>query len=404
LTRETDRGSIGPLMAMRTGTSVERPARARPILELAVPVHNEARVLDAAVRRLHDYLSQHFPFAWAIVIVDNASTDETFAVALELADALRGVRALHIVEKGRGGALRAAWMRSDAEVVAYTDVDLSTGLDALLPLVAPLVSGHSDLAIGSRLMSAAKVARGPKREVISRAYNLLLRIVFASTIHDAQCGFKAMRADVARRLVPAVVNDGWFFDTELLLLAEHNGLRVHEVAVDWTDDPDSRVNIRRTAFEDVRGMLRMAWRFATGRGRLELDDRGDRRFEDDMGRRLITFAIVGTVSTVASLVVFVGLRYRVGPAVAVVLALAATTAGNSWAHRHWTLGQRGRSGLVRHAVASGAIAACGIGASVLAVVVVDAIGGGILGELGALAVVWSATTQLRLKFLSRHSR
>ena len=147
------------------------------------------------------------------------------------------MRVVHIPTKGRGIALRTAWMASDAQVVAYTDVDLSTGLDALLPLVAPLVSGHSDVAIGSRLLSSANVARGPKREATSRAYNLLLRRAFSTRVHDAQCGFKAVRADVARELVPAIRDDGWFFDTEMLLLAEHNGLRIHEVAVDWVDDP-----------------------------------------------------------------------------------------------------------------------------------------------------------------------
>lgn len=373
------------------------------MLELALPVYNEAKTLEFSLRRLHAYLSQHFPFSWRIAIVDNASTDDTLAIGHRLAGELRDVRVLHLDRKGRGSALRAAWMTSDAAVVAYTDIDLSTGLDALLPLVAPLLSGHSDVAIGSRLLSAANVARGPKRELISRTYNLILRAMFSTRIHDAQCGFKAVRAEVARQLVPAIVDDGWFFDTELLLLAEHNGLRIHEVPVDWVDDPDSRVDVPRTAFEDLKGVLRLVRRFSLGRGRLDLGTESRVPVADDMGRRLITFALVGLVSTTISLVLFLTLRNSLGSVGAVVVALGATAVGNSWAHRRWTLGRRGRVGLARHAVGSAAIALCGIAVSALALVAVGAVGGGVVLELAALAVVWTATTILRLRNLSQHT-
>src|SRR5213079_2391771 len=157
------------------------------------------------------------------------------------------------------------WQASDADVLAYMDVDLSTDLDALLPLVAPLISGHSDLAIGSRLARGARVVRGPKREFISRCYNLILRSTLAAKFSDAQCGFKAVRADVARRLLPLVEDTGWFFDTELLVLAQRAGLRIHEVPVDWVDDPDSRVDLFATAVADLRGVARLARAIGTGR-------------------------------------------------------------------------------------------------------------------------------------------
>jgi hypothetical protein len=137
------------------------------------------------------------------------------------------------------------------------DVDLSTDLDALLPLVAPLVSGHSHVAIGSRLAPGAHVVRGPKREIISRIYNAILRLVLRNRFSDAQCGFKALRAEDARALLPAVADDEWFFDTELLVVAERSGLRIHEVPVDWSDDPDSRVDIVRTALADLKGVWRL---------------------------------------------------------------------------------------------------------------------------------------------------
>src|SRR5947199_1569911 len=246
--------------------------------------------------RLQLYLPERFPFTWRITVVDNASTDDTWTRAQHVAVRLDGVRAVHLDRKGRGLALRTAWSASDAEVVAYTDVDLSTDLDALLPLVAPLVSGHSDVAIGTRLAHGSCVVRGPKRELISRAYNLILKAALHNGFSDAQCGFKAVRADVARALLPLVEDDGWFFDTELLLLAEHNGLRIHEVPVDWVDDPDTRVHIVPTAAEDLRGAARMAWRFARGQGHIDLTGIGRAPLRDDFGRRLVSFGIIGAVS------------------------------------------------------------------------------------------------------------
>jgi glycosyltransferase involved in cell wall biosynthesis len=209
------------------------------------------------VRRLHDYLASEFPFPAVVTIADNASRDGTLVVAQGLANELTRVRVVHLDKKGRGRALRAAWLQSDARVVAYMDVDLSTDLKALLPLVAPLLSGHSDIAIGSRLARGARVTRGPKREIISRCYMLVLRLALGAHFTDAQCGFKAVRTSVAKQLLPLVKDEAWFFDTELLVLAQRAGMRVHEVPVDWTDDPDSRVAIMRTSIEDLRGVVRL---------------------------------------------------------------------------------------------------------------------------------------------------
>ena len=240
-------------------------------VEIVIPVYNEEAVLAASIVRLHDYLVRRFPLSWLVTIADNASTDGTWAEARRLTRELDGVRATHIERKGRGRALRACWSSSSASVVAYMDVDLSTDLDALLPLVAPLLSGHSDVSIGTRLARGARVVRGPRREVISRGYNLILRAAFRNRFSDAQCGFKAVRADLARDLLPLIDDDGWFFDTELLVLAEHNGLRIHEVPVDWVDDPDSRVDLVRTARDDLRGVPRMLVSLARGEGRLATD-------------------------------------------------------------------------------------------------------------------------------------
>jgi putative flippase GtrA len=324
------------LATMALVDEVTREPVGAPVVDVVVPVYNEERTLVASVERLHAFLTGGFPFAWRITIVDNASTDGTWLCATRLARDLSNVTARHLDEQGRGRALRAAWSDSDAPVLAYMDVDLSTDLAALLPLVAPLVSGHSDVAIGSRLTPDSSVARHPKRELFSRVYNLLLRTVFASRVRDAQCGFKAVRAEVARRLLPAVRDDGWFFDTELLLLAERNGLRIHQLPVDWVDDADSRVQVLRTAFADLAGACRMAWTFATGNGRLDLGPAARRRVDDDLGRWMVTFAVVGTASTLASLTIFLLLVGASGPVAANAVAVSVTFVGNTWAHARFT--------------------------------------------------------------------
>jgi putative flippase GtrA len=318
------------------------PHGATTVLDVTVPVYNEAHVLGTSIATLHRYLSANFPFTWRITIVDNASTDETLAIAHRCAEQHADVHVLHLDRKGRGLALREAWLRSDAQVCAYMDVDLSTGLDALLPLVAPLITGHSDVAIGSRLAPGASVARGPRREIISRTYNVILRTVFAVRFRDAQCGFKAVRTDIAAHLVPAVQDDGWFFDTELLLLAEHNGLRVHEVPVDWVDDPDSRVNVRRTATDDLKGVWRIAKSFVRGGGRLELGSLRRAPLTEDFGRQLVGFAAVGLISTSVSLLLFLLIQQHLHPVWANVIAIAATALANAWANRRFTFGHRSR--------------------------------------------------------------
>ena len=239
----------------------ELPRRRSDLLEveIVIPVHNERLALEGSVRMLHGYLSATFPFSWQITIVDNASTDGTLQIARRLMYELPEVGAIHLPAKGRGRALRTAWSVSRARVLAYMDVDLSTDLNAVLPLVAPLIAGHSDLAIGTRLVRGARVTRSRRRELISRSYNRLLRLALRAHFSDAQCGFKAIRAGAAAELLPLVEDEGWFFDTELLVLAQRRGLRIHEVPVDWVEDGDSRVDIVPTAIADLRGIMRLLW-------------------------------------------------------------------------------------------------------------------------------------------------
>ncbi|MFI7693643.1 glycosyltransferase [Nonomuraea sp. NPDC049655] len=318
------------------------------LVEVVVPVHNEQRALRESVARLHAYLATTFPYGFRITIADNASTDDTWRLATELARELPQVRAVHLDEKGRGRALRQVWSTSEADVVSYMDVDLSTDLDAFLPLVAPLLSGHSDLAIGTRLARASRVERGPKREFISRSYNLLLRSVMGAGFSDAQCGFKAVRTEIAQALLPAVEDEQWFFDTELLLLAERHGLRIHEVPVDWVDDPDSRVDLLRTALDDLRGLARVARRTLSGAARLPMPARVRRaELPKGMARQLPRFAIVGVVSTLAYLALFSMSRQVVPAQPANAVALLVTAVANTAANRRFTFGVKGSGGALR---------------------------------------------------------
>jgi glycosyltransferase involved in cell wall biosynthesis len=321
-----------PTTQLHALAPLRKHADSPPLVEIVVPVYNEHAVLESSIRRLHGYLSESFPFSWRVLIADNASTDDTLAIARRLAHELPGVEVRHLDAKGRGRALRAAWSSSDAEVVCYMDVDLSTDLRALLPLVAPLLSGHSDLAIGSRLAWGARVTRSPKREFISRTYNRLLRAVLRARFSDAQCGFKAARTAVVRELLPDVRDEGWFFDTELLTLADRRRLRIHEVPVDWVEDADSRVDIVSTAVGDLRGVARLAAQ-----------------------SRVLRFVAIGIVSTLAYALIFLGLRGVLPAGPANALALAITAVANTAANRRLTFGVRGREGVLRHQLLGGLV-------------------------------------------------
>lgn len=350
-------------VARRRNAALIAADRGVPVLDVVVPVYNEQAVLSDSIHRLHRYLRDDFPFPFRITIADNASIDDTPRIAAGLAAELPEVRMVRLEQKGRGRALHRVWSTSDAPVLAYMDVDLSTDLAALAPLVAPLVSGHSDLAIGTRLGRGSRVVRGAKREIISRCYNLILRSTLAAKFTDAQCGFKAIRADVASGLLPHVQDTGWFFDTELLVLAERSGLRIHEVPVDWVDDPDSRVDIVATAMADLKGIARLLKGFANGQ--IPVQAIGA-QFGNRAGaprsllNQSVRFAAVGIASTLAYLALFLLLR-PMGAQGANLVALLVTAIANTAANRRFTFGVRGRTGVARHQFEGFVVFAIGLG-------------------------------------------
>ena len=228
-------------------------------VDLVIPVLNEAHVLEKSVATVRTFLAEQPGWTWHVVIVDNGSTDGTDAVARRLAEQHSDVRFLQLPQRGRGRALRLAWSQSDAAIMGYTDVDLSTELTALPKLVRAIAEEGFDLGTGSRLLSDSKTVRSAKREFISRCYNLMVKAVLWTSFSDAQCGFKVVSRRVAQEIIPEIRDQAWFFDTELLVLAEKRGYRIKDLAVEWIEDDDSRVKIFSTAWEDIKGVARLRW-------------------------------------------------------------------------------------------------------------------------------------------------
>jgi glycosyltransferase involved in cell wall biosynthesis len=227
------------------------------LINITIPVLNEEKALSAQVNCLAEFLSKNLPYSWEIVIADNGSEDKTLDIAMTLAREVRNVRVLRLETRGRGGAIKASWDQSKADVLSYMDVDLSTSLDSFPKLVNAIVNQRFDIAVGSRLLNPSLTKRGLKREFISRCYNLLIKLMFSIQFSDAQCGFKAISRVAAQQLLPLVADSKWFFDTELLICAERHGYRICDLAVPWIDDPDSRVDILQAALDDLKGLARL---------------------------------------------------------------------------------------------------------------------------------------------------
>lgn len=237
----------------------------QPKVELVIPVLNEAHVLEKSVETVRAFLGEHFPYPWSVLVADNGSTDGTKDIAARLAEKYDDVGFFSLTQRGRGRALRHAWTQSDADIVAYCDVDLSTELEALEKLCRAIHEDGYHVATGSRLMPESQTTRGLKRDIISRCYNLFIKCMLFTRFSDAQCGFKAVSRRAVEEIVPQIKDEAWFFDTELLVLAEKQGFGVKDVPVRWVDDEDSRVKIVSTAWEDIKGVFRVR-RYLWSRG------------------------------------------------------------------------------------------------------------------------------------------
>ncbi|MFH9611368.1 glycosyltransferase [Streptomyces sp. NPDC017448] len=319
------------------------------LIEIVIPVRNEEKALARNVHRLRDYLVRNFPYPFVITIAESGSADRTREVGEGLAAQLSEVRFVSFEARGRGLALRHVWGTSRADVVSYMDADLSIGLEGFLPLIAPLASGHSDFAIGTRHARGSSVQRSLLRATLSRTYNLILRVVLGVRFSDAQCGFKAGRREVVQALLPAVQDDKWFFDTELLCAVQRQGLRIHEVPVDCLDDPDTTVVIGRTVVDMLRGVAGVAGRRMRGAFGAPLPSHL-RRLGVPVapGRRFLRFAVVGAASGLLHVLLYL-LFAAVMPVLAAnAVALFLAAVFNTAANRRFTFGVRGRQDVLRH--------------------------------------------------------
>ena len=246
-------------LSAATGDSQQfRPLNPQTLtIDIVLPVLNEAHIIEASISKLHKYLTDNLPYRWQIIIADNGSSDGTDQIAQQLTKHWSGVRLVRLNEGGRGLALKTVWQKSKADILAYMDIDLSTNLDSFTPMISPLITGDAGLATGSRLMKESRTRRGFKREIISRCYNRIIRTTMKTNFVDAQCGFKAIRRDLAQKLLPHIKDKAWFFDTELLVKAEYEGYKIHEEPVEWIEDTDSRVHVVKTATDDIKGLSRV---------------------------------------------------------------------------------------------------------------------------------------------------
>jgi len=228
----------------------------RPTALVVLPVYNEEKVLRKSIQTLIAFLRDNDKYNWKIVIADNNSKDSTGAIARVLESENPAVKYLYIPRKGRGIALRTAWEQTDCDFVSYMDIDLSTGLDALVRAM-DMLSGGADIVVGNRLAEDSKTTRCFKREFISQSYNIVIKMALGTHFHDAHCGFKTGRREIVQKILPFIDDNEWFFDTEFLFYGEKLGHKIMEIPVTWIEDMDTKAKIFKDAYDDLRGLYRL---------------------------------------------------------------------------------------------------------------------------------------------------
>lgn len=225
------------------------------MISVVIPVYNEEEQLEWSVKKVLETCKKNYK-NFEIIIADNASTDKTLEIANNLSEKYKQVKFIHLKEKGRGRALKKAFIDNDSDVMCYMDVDLSTDLKYLKKLTDAIENG-SDIAFGSRLKKGSEVERSLKRDIMSRGYNLLLKAFLDVNFKDAQCGFKAINRKIVRELIPQIKNNEWFFDTELLVKGERMGYKLVEIPIKWKEDKGSTVNIVNTVKSYIENIFRL---------------------------------------------------------------------------------------------------------------------------------------------------
>ena len=235
-------------------------------VEICLPIYNEEKILEKNVNTLINYcLEKNFGFDWKIVIVINGSKDGSLKISQSLKEKFPAlIDYVNFEDPGRGQALKKYWGKSEADIVTYMDIDLAVSLNHLDDLIWQIIEDQTDLTIGSRLLPESKIKRSFIRELSSQTYNFLSRVILGHNFSDMQCGFKAIRKKSLEKIIEHLQEQKWFFDTELILFAKQNGLRIKELPVDWSenryDERKSKVNLLKDSLKFFYNLIRLKGR------------------------------------------------------------------------------------------------------------------------------------------------
>ncbi|MBI4652910.1 glycosyltransferase [Candidatus Kuenenbacteria bacterium] len=233
------------------------------LIEFCVPVHNEEKILKNNILKLLNYChNQNFNFDWKIVLINNGSQDNSEKICQELFNQYsQKIKIENIKQSGKGRALKFYWQKSKADIVIYMDIDLAVSLDNIPNLIEPIVQENYDLIIGSRLLSDSKIKRSFIRELSSQTYNFLSKIILGHYFSDLQCGFKAIKVDVFKKIAPYIQNNKWFFDTELIVFANYFKYKIKEIPIEWQenryDERKSKVNLVKDSLKFLINLIKL---------------------------------------------------------------------------------------------------------------------------------------------------
>ena len=220
-----------------------------PFLSIVIPAHNEESRLPDTLEQLIRFLGKQ-TFTSEIIVVENGSHDRTYAIAKEFADRHANVRVIQNDWRGKGLAIQRGVQEASGEYIFMCDADLSMPVEEIRKFLPPQLQGV-DIAIGSREAPGAVRYNEPYyRHFTGRIFNTLIRLLVLPTLQDTQCGFKCIRADVARDIFPYQTLTGWAFDVELLYIARRHGYQIVEIPIDWYFNADSKISV-------IRDSLRM---------------------------------------------------------------------------------------------------------------------------------------------------
>jgi len=237
-------------------------------VDFCLPIYNEEKILEKNVLKLLNYCSaQQFNFDWKITIVSNGSSDSSSTIGEKLkAENSDKINFINIKTPGRGQALKTYWLKSPADIVVYMDIDLAVSLDEIPRLIQPIINKTFDLLVGSSLMPESKIKRSFIRELSSQSYNFLSRVILKHNFSDMQCGFKAVKAEVFKKIAPYIKDTKWFFDTELIIFTKIFGYKIKEIPVNWSenryDERESKVNMFKDSFKFLYNLIALKIRLA----------------------------------------------------------------------------------------------------------------------------------------------